>query len=129
MNSVQLKIAEKISTIAPAVEDKIITSLVDRELNRRSDAVVKAIDALSKMEAEMKKIKPENTFDAKGEKISEYFTKAKIEEKNKLQQKIDKYTKAIEKALEKADYGDVYNLEKSGGDPKPSGDTDQSEAA
>ena len=85
------------------------------------------MDALGKLEGEMNKVRPDKTFDSKGEVISEFFTKVKLEEKNKLQQKIDRHTKAITKALEKGDFGDVYNL-KSGDNQKSGGDETPAEA-
>ena len=123
MSSLQMKLAEKISELSPLVENDVIESLVNRELTKRSNAIVLVMDKLSKLEGDLKKVRPDNTFDADGNKVSEYFTKAKIDEKNKLNQNIEKHTKAINKALEKADFGDVYNLSsgKSGDDQKPGG--------
>lgn len=118
MNSVQIKVAESIANITPKVEDQVVEVLVERELEKRATAIVKAMDTLSKFEGELKKIRPDQTsFSETGEKISETYSKAKLEEKNKLQQKIDKNTKAINKALETGDYQDVYNLNKQGGEP------------
>lgn len=118
MNSVQIKVAENIANIAPKVEDQVVEVIVERELEKRATAIVKAMDILSKFEIDLKKIKPDQTsFSETGEKISESYSKAKLEEKNKLTQKIDKNTKAINKALETGDYQDVYNLNKQGGEP------------
>lgn len=130
MNSLQAKVAEKISTIAPVVEDKIIDALVAREVNRRSDALTKAIDDLNKMEGEQRRIKPDQVqYNEDGSVKDQSYSKAKIEELKKLKQKIEKYTNAINKALDKADYGDVYNLSKANDNQKPGGDESQSEAA
>lgn len=135
MNSLQAKVAEKIATIAPVVEEKIIDALVSREVNRRSDALTKAIDDLSKMEGEVRRIKPDQVqYNEDGTVKDQSYSKPKTEELKKLKQKIEKYTNAINKALEKADYGDVYNLSKDAGKPandnqKSGGDDSQSEAA
>lgn len=118
MNSVQIKIAESIANISPKVEDQVVEVLVERELEKRSNAIVKAMDTLSKFEVDLKKIRPDQTsFSETGEKVSETYSKVKLEEKNKLLQKLDKNTKAINKALETGDYQDVYNLNKQGGEP------------
>jgi hypothetical protein len=111
--SVQLKVAEQISNLGPAVEEKVVGALVDREKNRRADALVQTMDKLSKMELELKKLGPDQVaLDDKGEKVSETYSKARAEERKKLSEKIDKHAKAITKALEKSDLGDVYNLAK-----------------
>lgn len=130
MISLQEKVATKIATIAPVVEDKIIEALVAREVTRRSDALTKAIDALSKMEGEKRRVKPDQVqYNEDGSVKDQSYSKLKTEELKKLNQKIDKYTNSINKALDKADYGDVYNLDKAGSDQKSGGDADQSEAA
>lgn len=132
MLSLQTKVAEMIKTNAPQqVEDKIIAALVDREVNRRSDALTKAIDNLSKMEGERKRIKPDNvSYNEDGTVKDQSYSKAKTEEIKKLDQKIDKHTKAITKALENQDYGDVYNLGKDqGAGGKSDAGSSDSEAA
>ena len=106
----QNKIAEQISTLAPAVEDEVVKALVNRQLNKRSTAVVSAVDLLERLEIDLRKINPEKTYDKDGNVVSEYYTKQKLEERNKLLQKIEKLNKALNKALEKSDYGDLYNL-------------------
>jgi hypothetical protein len=111
MISVQVKVAEQISQLGPSVEDQVVRALADREKNRRADALVKALDDLARFEQDFKKLKPDQVaFDDKGEKVSETFSKIRIDERDKLTKKIEKYTKAINKALENKDFGDVYNL-------------------
>lgn len=111
MNSVNVAVAQQISDLGPKVQDKVVGALVDRELDRRSDALVQAIDHLAKFEKELKKLGPDQiAYNEKGEKTSETYSKARTEEREKLAKKIDKYTKAITKALENKEFGDVYNL-------------------
>lgn len=124
--SVQQKIAEKIIELAPTVEEAVVDTLVERELVKRSEAVVQCMDLLSKLEGELKRIKPDQvSYDTDGKIISESFSKGKFEEKKKLIERIGKFTNAITKALEKSDYGDVYNLKNQGaGGSKDSSTTD-----
>lgn len=125
MNTVQTKVAEQIATLNPKVEDAVVGVLVQRELTKRSDALVIVIDALAKLELEMKKQKPDMVFyDADGTLAAESFSKAKFEEKKKLGEKITKYENAITKALDKGDFGDVYNLKNQ----KPGGSGDSQAA-
>jgi len=113
--SVHQKIATQIAELAPSVEETVVNTLVERELTKRSEAVVQCMDALAKLEGDLKKIKPDQvSFDTDGKIISESFSKNKFEEKKKLIERIGKYTSAITKAIEKADFGDVYNLKNQG---------------
>lgn len=111
MNSVQIKVADKIVALAPTVEDKIVGILVDREVIKRSNALVIGIDKISTLEKDFNKIKPDQkSYDEEGKLVSETWSKKALDERNKLQVKINKVTKAVEKALENSDYGDVYNI-------------------
>jgi hypothetical protein len=128
-NSVQLTIAEQISKIGPAVQGKIVDIMVERELDKRSTAFVQVMDKLSKLEKDMKKIRPDMVFyNGEGKVASENFSKAKIDERGKLTQQIEKLTKALNKALEQEDFGDVYQLATSN-DSKPDKSGDSEETA
>lgn len=122
MNSVQVKVAEQITNLAPKVEDAVVAALTDRELTRRSDALVQALDKLDTMEKAFLKLGPDQiTYDDKGVKTGETFSKARIDARNKDQGKINKLTGAITKALEKSDFNDLYNLAKNNNDQKQGG--------
>lgn len=125
--SVHAKVAEQIGAINPKVEDKVVGVLVDRELTKRADALVMVLDALAKLESDAKKIKPDMMMYDKdsGELAAEAFSKPKQEEKKKMNEKIAKYTNAITKALDKGDYGDVYNLKNQ--KPGGSGDSEKTD--
>lgn len=125
MNSVQVKVAEQITGLSPQVEDKVVGVLVGRELTRRSDALVKVMDAHEKLGKDMQRLKPDQiSYNEKGEKVAETFSKSKLDERAKLQKNIDKHANAINKALEKAEFGDVYNLSQG----KPTSDEQQDTA-
>lgn len=118
-HSVALKVAAAIAELSEPVEAQVVDALVTREINKRSEALVKAIDKLSSLELEQRRIKADIVlYDGKGKITSENWSKAKQEELTKHLEKIDKYTKAITKALEKQDFSDVYNL--SNADKQPS---------
>ena len=113
--SVQQKIATQIAELAPSVEEAVVNTLVERELTKRSEAVVQCMDTLGKLEGDIRKIKPDQvSYDSDGKIISESFSRNKFEEKKKLIERIGKYTSAITKAIEKADFSDVYNLKNQG---------------
>lgn len=113
--SVHQKIATQIAELAPSVEETVVNTLVERELTKRSEAVVQCMDTLAKLEGDLRKIKPDQvSFDSDGKIISESFSKNRFEEKKKLIERIGKYTNAVTKAIEKADFSDVYNLKNQG---------------
>lgn len=104
-------IGQRLAEIAPNVEDKILDTFVDREVDKRAKAVVNVIDQLVKLEQDLRKIKPDQQFfDADGKETGASYSKTKVEEKKKLEDRIAKFTNAVNKAVDKGDYGDVYNL-------------------
>lgn len=125
--SVHAKVAEQIGAINPKVEDKVVGVLVERELTKRADALVVVLDGLSKLESDLKKIRPDMEMYSPddGSLAASAFSKAKNEEKKKMNEKIAKYTNAITKALDKGDYGDVYNLKNQ--KPGGSGDSEKTD--
>ncbi len=113
MLTVQTKVAEQLANLSPKVEEKVVEALTKRELDKRSDAVVKILDLLSRSEVDVKKLGPDlYTFDAEGKRTSEAYSKARTEERKKAHERIEKLTKALTKALDNNDYGDLYNLAK-----------------
>jgi hypothetical protein len=109
--SIQQKVATKIAESGPAVEDIIVGKLVQAELSKRTELVMKGMGILDTLRKDLKKIdKPdiEGTFNAEGQPNNDAkYTKGKIDEITKAKQKVEKLTKAIDEALEKND-GDSY---------------------
>lgn len=111
MTSVREKIMERTAALSPEVEEQVVNHYVEKEKNRRSDALVKGMDKLTSLENDLKKIKPDQVqLDADGKELSSSYSKAKYEEKKKLEEQIGKLEKIIDKALTKAEFGDLYNV-------------------
>lgn len=109
--AVQAKITENLSKLSPKVEDAVVEAVVDREVKKRSQALVQALDKLSEMEKDLKKLGPDNLmYDENGKEVLGSYTKKRIDEKNKLTGRIQKLTNIINKALEKAEFNDLYNF-------------------
>src|SRR6266404_638094 len=110
--SVHMKVAEVISTLAPSVEEAVVDILVDREKKRRATAIVQVFDKRDSLLNDLNKIRPKNDrFTEEGKPIGEpSFNKDDIEKRKKLKDQIVKCENAINKAIEKQDYSDVYNL-------------------
>lgn len=121
-------VANAIKNGNETVQTNVINSLVNKELDRRADAIVKGLDSFNKLNLEIKKVKPDVVaFDADGKQIGEgTYTKAAADKLKQSKEKAGKIERALNKALENGDYGDLFNLNSNSGNndsPKPSGDS------
>jgi hypothetical protein len=114
------------------LEKTFIEKMVDRDKEKKSTALVQIADKLKKLENDLNKInRPDNvTYDKDRKPVYESYSKARLDEIEKLNKQINKHTNAMEKALTKDDWNDLYNLaggkDTSGGEDK-GGDTEKSE--
>lgn len=114
MTTINEKIADRIATLVPDVEEAVVSIMVTKELKKRSEAIVTAIGLLDSEERAAKRLGFDiQTYDASGNVATEGFSKQRVEERKKSAQKIEKFTKAIDKAVTKGDMSDVYNLANS----------------
>ena len=111
LEGVLTDISSTIKDDAPTeVLKRVKDTFVERELARRTDALVKAFDKLSAAKGEAAKIRPDSVlFDAEGKQTSASYTKGKLEELNKANKQIEKIQGAISAALG-GDFGKVYSL-------------------
>lgn len=113
-------VAEKLASAGPSVKEKVLTNLFDKELDRRTAAVMKIVDKLDAFEKDLKKKEKGDieTFDAKGKALPAVFSKQRNEELKKLRENITKHEKALELAFDKSDFSKVLELA-GGGNEKP----------
>lgn len=110
-NTIAAQVAKEIASSSAEVEEKVVKAIAKLELDRRADSVVQAYQGLKKLERNFKKLGPDvETFDEKGERTSQTYSKARTEERKKATDRINKWTNAINKALDKKEFDDVYNL-------------------
>lgn len=124
------------TTGVSAIEEQVAETLFKREIDKRSEAVVKVLDLISQEEKELKKIdRPDNiVYDRTGKPLGEgSYSKARLELIQKGTKKIERLKGAINKALEKSDYGDLYNAasgklkdDDTGGSDKSAGGSEDS---
>lgn len=120
--SVREKIATEMSTLNPKVEAAMVRILADREVEKRSVALVKCWDLLQTAENELKRLRPDHViFDVTHTKVGEAYSKTQDENRKKIEQRIEKLAKAINKAIDDHDFSDAYNLANSGGKDTPAG--------
>lgn len=114
-------VAASVAALAPAVEQDVIDTLVLREREKRSALIVRGFDELRSQENAFKKFKPDVvTYNGDGTVSSEQWSKAKLDERNKAQEKLNKLITAIEKALE----GDTQKLTEALNNTKPAADAE-----
>jgi len=101
------QIAERVAALGPAVQEGVVSALVDQTKEKRVKAVLTALNLLEESQKELKKIKPEQTFDGEGKVASEYYTKANNDTRKKTTEKITKIEAALAAAL-----GETPNFEK-----------------
>lgn len=114
------------------VKEKLGGILADRESEKRVNALVIAFDNIQKLEADFKKMNPDNvTFDTEGNEIK-VFSKNRFEERKKLEERIQKYDRAFGHAVG-GDFKDLYelnnNFKDKGSGGKPDKGSDASETS
>src|SRR5271157_3653888 len=107
MATLKETVAEKIAGLGPVVHEAVATALADQVKEKRVKAVLTALNLKEEKEKEIKKIKPEQTFDGEGKVASEFYTKANNDTRKKTTEKITKIEAALAAAL-----GETPNFEK-----------------
>jgi hypothetical protein len=107
MATLKEQVAERIATLGPTVQDGVVSVLVEQVKEKRIKAVLTALNLIEETQKELKKIKPEQTFDADNKVVSEFYTKPNMESRKKAQEKIASVEAALEAAL-----GATPNFEK-----------------
>lgn len=100
-------------------EKTLIEALVDRDKEKLNKAGVQVWDKIKKLQSDLHKInRPDNVLYGPDRKpVSEGYTKARLDEIEKLKKQIDKLEKAMEKAYKEGETNDLYNL--AGGKDTP----------
>lgn len=90
----------------------LIETLVERDGEKLSKALVQVWDKIQKLRSDLDKIqRPDHIlYGPNREKLSESYTKGRLDEIEKLVKQIGKLENAMEKALTKDDRNDLYNL-------------------
>lgn len=110
MNKITEAVIANMKDMSPRVVDKVVEAVVERELNKKAEALVRVFDLVSREEKELKKIKPDIvSYNEDGSVASSTWSKQALDNKGKLEKSIEKMKKAVDKALDTNDYSDVYN--------------------
>ena len=116
-------IAARIAELNPQLEDKVVDHFVGKELEKRAEAIVLGTDNLTKLERELPKVSKADmvSFNSDGTVANETYSKARLDEVDKLKKRIAKLMAAIDKAYV-GDCGDLYGLNNNKGGDAPKGD-------
>jgi hypothetical protein len=106
--------AHLVDTLPENTRTRVINHYAEIEAGKQATALIAGIDKLTGFERDLQKIRPQNTmFDEQGAPVGvPTFTKQQVDDRKKLQEQIDKLSRAITKADDAGDFGDLYNLVK-----------------
>ncbi len=95
------RIAEELAASGPKVKEFVIDKLVDVEISRRVDLVIKGLEKMDLLKKEMDgAAKPDiNTYDVEGKKSSGYSEQA-MQKKNKAADAYSKFCASFTDALD-----------------------------
>ena len=117
IKSINVAVAEKIAAVgSKSAVDAVVELLVKTEVNRRADALEKALKLHEETFRELRKVKPDQvTYNLDGTKATETYSKAAIDSNKKLNEKLAKIDKAVVNATDNNQWGDLYSVVKGGG--------------
>ena len=93
-------VLETVEKAGPQVRERVKNTLVEAELSKRADMILKGLNKRDEAQKAINKIKPDQiAYDADGKKTSETYSKAKVDELNKAKQQLASIDKALEEAL------------------------------
>ena len=107
-------VAEELVKLAPSVSGSVVSTLALREHDRRVAAFLYVVEEMDKTQKEIYKIKPDHVgYDLDRKVVAESYTKETLDRKKKLEEYIEKLTKAID-ATEKEprDFSKVIEIAK-----------------
>jgi hypothetical protein len=100
-----------IAASAPIIQERLITVLADREINKRAEMLITAMDRLANARSTANRFKPDVvTYNGDGTKASETWSKKGLEESIKASQLTAKWIKTIEVALDKGDFNELAKM-------------------
>lgn len=123
MSALNIKqaVADQIVNSNPAVLDRVVDNLAEKELTKRVQLLTDAINEYSKLESELRRFKPDAViYDDQGVVVSSNWTKANLDARNKKQEVLNKLSGRIDKALK----GDYSTLQSNGNTEKDESKTD-----
>lgn len=112
--SIREAVAERLGDLSGRTREQVVEHFAAIEAGKQAQSIIAGLDKLAALENERRRIKPAYAgFDLEGKGIGDaVFTQEQVKQNKELGEKIEKLERAINKADEKADFGDLYNLTK-----------------
>ncbi len=93
----------------PDVQERFIRERVEQEVNKRATALSQLDAKIAKVSRDLNRCKADVTHYAEnGDEAGSYWSKKALDDKKRLTEELERYTKAFNKALSTGDYSDVY---------------------
>lgn len=93
-----------------AIRAKVVQTLVDTEVDRRSQLLLAAYQKARETQAALARLKPDTKYHIVAGETVEAYSDAQHKERTKLESQLAKQTAAISKAIEHADYACLEKL-------------------
>lgn len=111
-------VAAKIAASGPSILEQVADALAEEVIGKRVKQVHAAMTELDNIARDLKKLKPDQVaYDESGTVQNSFFSKKVIDDRKKLSEREAKIQKALAKALENNEWGDMGNLGGSGAKP------------
>lgn len=89
----------------------VVKHFADKELASRAEKTIQAVEQLASFENQLKKIKPDQElFDANGQLVNSYFSKARLEERRKILEKVDRIEVVLRDVFENNSFDKLKKL-------------------
>jgi len=107
-------VAEKLGNLSDRTRLQVVEHFAAIEATKQANALIAGLDKLAGLEKDRQRIKPGYSgFDIDGKGIGDQvYSKDQVDQIKKIGEQIEKLTKAINKADNDSDFGDLYNLVK-----------------
>jgi hypothetical protein len=97
---------------SPEVKSAVLSHYVEAEINGRVQRAVLAIKTLGDLDKRLRKLRPDQEqYDASGKLVSETYSKAKLEERRKVEEQQARIETALEEVFEKGQFEKLMKLE------------------
>lgn len=107
-------VAEKLKNLGPRTREAVVEHFAAEQAGKQAAAIIAGLGKLDQLTKDRYKIKPTYIgFDAQGKPVGEpIFQKEQLDQLKKIDEQLEKLNKAIDKADDNGDFGDLYNLTK-----------------
>lgn len=105
------QVAEQLANSSPQIEKGVVDALVKRQLDKRTEALVNVYDQMDRLKLDLRKMKPDLvSCNEAGDVLEANWSPSAAKARKELVDKIEKYQRSLDKAHDKNDFGDVFQL-------------------